>query len=579
MNKQKFFDLYAPIAIEQQQKYGIPASVTLAQAALESTWGENVAARESKNFFGIHATKGWQNSGKPTHPYRDNGQMVPFCVYGSAAESFEHHSEFLKQNKRYSECFKLSPTDHRGWAYGICRAGYAARPADNPDAYAKSIETIIRQNGLEKYDQLGLSPGKRMESPKIPIGWQEPSHFSFPLAAVDGSLVLTSDIGHRHTGIAGASTDHNGLDLRANYVPVLATEDNGKVVKVDNVGNNKSGKHIIVEYERDGHKYNVSYCHLSSVNVKEGDTVSAGKSIGVSGNSSYRDFTKAKPLDPHLHLTVRMDGHLLDPKVYLAEIAVRGGIDTTLVNKNGNGRDLLADLKQGVAVPEGMPSGLRTSGYEIAVFSQKSLMWGNANGQPVNVGDIGVTVQDGKYMMSADINGQVQTREISKEDYEKFLSSNGVERLFQFDRAFDDVAMIGAGKQQSADQQNPYTGLIDMINGNGSQDFMSWFLNKNGDGAALGASGDILGDLFGMVVGGLMSLQGLFDSDEDTQVQQLRDLISARMSPEDQAKVDKLKREGVDPERAKILVQTNCEAGLTSYEQQQQQQQQVTLRG
>ena len=57
--EQSFFEKYAPLAMEQQQKYGIPASVTLAQAALESGWGESQLTREDKNFFGIHAVPAW----------------------------------------------------------------------------------------------------------------------------------------------------------------------------------------------------------------------------------------------------------------------------------------------------------------------------------------------------------------------------------------------------------------------------------------------------------------------------------------------------------------------------------------
>lgn len=345
MDKQAFIEKYAPMAIEQQQRYGIPASVTLAQAAYESGWGESDWARKDNNFFGIHATKGWINSGKPTAWHNDNG-MVRSCVYESVDASFEHHSKFLKENQRYSACFKLDPTDHRGWAYGICRAGYAERPKDDPDRYAKTIETIIRENGLEKYDQMGLSPMKRVDH-QVTQPWGEgQSRWSMPLDTVTGSLIMTSDIGHRETGISGASTEHNGLDLRAKYVPVLATEMNGRVIKAENDGNSKSGKHVIVEYERDGHKFTVSYCHLSKVDVKEGDTVGAGQTLGVSGNSSYRDYTKEKSLDPHLHLTVRRDGEIYDPKKYLAEIAVKGGLDTALVRKGGNGEDLLAQYKK-----------------------------------------------------------------------------------------------------------------------------------------------------------------------------------------------------------------------------------------
>ena len=75
-----------------------------------------------------------------------------------------------------------------------------------------------------------------------------------------------------------------GLDIRANYVPVLATEDNGVVLSAKNEG--KGGNVIRVEYARaDGSKYQTAYMHLSEMNVKEGNRVSAGQAIGISGNT------------------------------------------------------------------------------------------------------------------------------------------------------------------------------------------------------------------------------------------------------------------------------------------------------
>lgn len=56
-DKQKFIDKYKEIAIQQQLKYGIPASITLAQAILESSYGTSKQAKECKNFFGVKKEK------------------------------------------------------------------------------------------------------------------------------------------------------------------------------------------------------------------------------------------------------------------------------------------------------------------------------------------------------------------------------------------------------------------------------------------------------------------------------------------------------------------------------------------
>ena len=60
-DKQKFIDKYKEIAIQQQLKYGIPASITLAQAILESSYGTSKQAKECKNFFGVSL---WNQSSK-----------------------------------------------------------------------------------------------------------------------------------------------------------------------------------------------------------------------------------------------------------------------------------------------------------------------------------------------------------------------------------------------------------------------------------------------------------------------------------------------------------------------------------
>ena len=159
-------------------------------------------------------------------------------------------------------------------------------------------------------------------------------------------MTVTSPYGHRQAPKAGASTNHMGLDLRANYVPVLATEDNGIVVSVKNEG--KGGNVIRVEYARaDGSKFQTAYMHLSQMNVKEGDKVSAGQPIGVSGNTG-------NSTGPHLHFSVKkvsVDGHSeqIDPSVYLAEIAVRGNINSKVLYGNN---DLLVAHKAAVNIED-----------------------------------------------------------------------------------------------------------------------------------------------------------------------------------------------------------------------------------
>ena len=144
-----YVDKYAEAAMEQMRKYGIPASVTLAQGILESASGQSELSRKGNNHFGIKATRTWLDGGGRYLMYTDDKPNEKFCQYASVADSYEHHSLFLKGNKRYSNLFELSPDDYVGWTRGLQEDGYASSKQ-----YASSLQALIRQNGLDKYDRM-----------------------------------------------------------------------------------------------------------------------------------------------------------------------------------------------------------------------------------------------------------------------------------------------------------------------------------------------------------------------------------------------------------------------------------------
>ena len=145
----EYIDKYAEAAMEQMRRYGIPASVTLAQGILESGSGQSELSRKGNNHFGIKATSSWINSGGRYLVYSDDKPNEKFCQYASVADSYEHHSLFLKGNSRYSGLFQLSPDDYVGWTNGLQSAGYATSKS-----YATSLQSVIKSNGLDKYDQM-----------------------------------------------------------------------------------------------------------------------------------------------------------------------------------------------------------------------------------------------------------------------------------------------------------------------------------------------------------------------------------------------------------------------------------------
>ena len=143
-----YVDRYAEAAMEQMRKYGIPASVTLAQGILESASGQSELSRKGNNHFGIKATKTWLDGGGRYLVYTDDKPNEKFCQYASVADSYEHHSLFLRGNKRYANLFELSPDDYVGWARGLQADGYATS-----QQYASNLQSLIQQHGLDKYDR------------------------------------------------------------------------------------------------------------------------------------------------------------------------------------------------------------------------------------------------------------------------------------------------------------------------------------------------------------------------------------------------------------------------------------------
>lgn len=135
----EYIATYSETAVRQQQEYGIPASITLAQGLLESAAGRSRLAREGNNHFGIKCHKLWKG-GRISH------QGDCYRSYDDAYESFEDHARFLKQ-QRYAPLYKLDVTDYEGWAKGLRKCGYATDPA-----YARKLVSLIELYGLDRYD-------------------------------------------------------------------------------------------------------------------------------------------------------------------------------------------------------------------------------------------------------------------------------------------------------------------------------------------------------------------------------------------------------------------------------------------
>ncbi len=141
---ESYISTWRSAAIKQMREYGIPASIVLAQAMLESGNGNSVLAREANNHFGVKCTRDW--NGKTYHKNGD-GNNDCFRKYSNTAESFSDHSKFL-QKSRYASLFDLGSTDYRAWAKGLKKTGYATNPN-----YPELLINLVEKYHLQQYDQ------------------------------------------------------------------------------------------------------------------------------------------------------------------------------------------------------------------------------------------------------------------------------------------------------------------------------------------------------------------------------------------------------------------------------------------
>ena len=135
---------FKDIAMGNMQKYGIPASIILAQGILESGAGRGDLALEANNHFGIKCHKDWLGE---SVRHDDDSAQECFRKYSEASESYRDHALFLVGKNRYATLFTYEKDDYKSWAKGLRAAGYATDP-NYPD---KLISYIERYN-LHQYD-------------------------------------------------------------------------------------------------------------------------------------------------------------------------------------------------------------------------------------------------------------------------------------------------------------------------------------------------------------------------------------------------------------------------------------------
>jgi flagellum-specific peptidoglycan hydrolase FlgJ len=141
-----FIASIAPLAQASEKKYGVPASVTIAQAILESAWGKRAIGN---NYFGIKARVGEAYCEFTTTEYNQTIKQKlqdKFRAFPSAQASFDAHGKLIANANRYKPAMAVAH-DPLAFALQLQRCGYSTNPN-----YPKILVALIEQWKLTQYD-------------------------------------------------------------------------------------------------------------------------------------------------------------------------------------------------------------------------------------------------------------------------------------------------------------------------------------------------------------------------------------------------------------------------------------------
>ena len=149
-NQEAFLLRFGKVAQDEMQKFGVPASITLAFAIAYTQFGSNTLAKTHHNYFAIQCDEsvvGIGVSGKTTAEYNPD---FCFAHFDNAWSSFRTHSQILA-NEPYRELAEIAKNDYWVWALGLERLGYRQHDANFS---AESLREIIETFGLQRFDIL-----------------------------------------------------------------------------------------------------------------------------------------------------------------------------------------------------------------------------------------------------------------------------------------------------------------------------------------------------------------------------------------------------------------------------------------
>jgi LysM repeat protein len=280
--RQEYISMYQDDAVKEMHRAGIPASITIAQALLESGDGNSPLARYANNHFGIKCHD-WTGA---KFIQDDDTRNECFRKYSDPYDSYQDHSEFLKNRPRYGFLFSLKPTDYKGWAKGLKKAGYATNPK-----YPEMLIKIIEENGLHELDIHERIPENKLHQPKLekpakPIARQIEMGHDYSVQMHENHIpYVIAKAGDTPERIAKEFDMAPWEIAKYNDLGKNASLHEGDIVfmKPKRKSNKKQGLHVAEKGEdlwMISQKYGIKLKKLMSINgLEKGDTLKAGDKI------------------------------------------------------------------------------------------------------------------------------------------------------------------------------------------------------------------------------------------------------------------------------------------------------------
>lgn len=320
-SKQDYVKDWYSTAVRQMITHKIPASITLAQGVLESSFGNSDLAKYANNHFGIKCHE-WTGE----RIYKDDDKKNEcFRKYVTAAQSYEDHSQFLTTRSRYAKLFTLEITDYKAWAQGLKEAGYATNPK-----YPELLVQVIEDLKLYEYDKLGLTNFKNIDLAEVGNKNEEASS---PKAPVSTPAVKTSD---KHKAATPVKTKTAG-----------GKEKEEVVIEVQNTSLNKKATPVMSPLKRTDRAVKVQANKVKFIVAKKGDTfykIAREFELTLSQLYRYNDFPKGKDiltegdivyLQPKRAASRKLKSVTLEKDMAVIDISQAYGVKTSeIVRKN-----------------------------------------------------------------------------------------------------------------------------------------------------------------------------------------------------------------------------------------------------